>query len=152
LPHLGSLRGNRYVVFGDGSVPLQLTYVENTVEALWLCAVVPQAAGETFTIIDDNLPTQREFVALLGELTGRPLRVTAIPRPAAYLIGFGVEALAGALKKRPPTTRRLLIGKTAKLSFDTTRAKRILGWQPAVSWQEGLRRGVLFVSANAPLG
>lgn len=142
LPHLGTLRGDRYLVFGDGRVPLQLTYVGNTVEALWKCATVPGAAGQAFTIIDDGLPTQRQFVSRLADLTGRPLRVSAIPRPAAYLIGAGVEGLAAISRMKAPTTRRLLLGKTVKLAFDTTRAKRILGWTPAVEWEEGLRRAV----------
>ena len=142
LPHLGSLRGNRYVVMGDGRVPLQLTYVENTVEALWLAATRPEAAGGTFTIIDDDPPTQREFVARLGELTERPLTVRAIPRPVVWGIGLGVEALSAALRRKPPTTRRLLRGKTVKLAFDTSRAKEVLGWTPAVRWDEGLRRAV----------
>ena len=142
LPHLGSKRGDRYITFGDGRVPLQLTYVGNTVEALWKCATVPDAAGHTFTIIDDELPTQREFVSRLADLTGRPLRVAAIPRAAAYLIGAGVEGIAGLARKKAPTTRRLLLGKTVKLAFDTSRAKRVLGWSPEVSWQEGLRRAV----------
>lgn len=142
LPHMGTLKGDRYVMFGDGRVPLQLTYVGNTVDALWLCATSPAAPGETFTIIDDVLPTQREYVRRLAELTGRPLRVTTIPRPAAYLIGLGVERAAGMMKRKPPTTRRLLVGKTAKLSFDCSRARRVLGWTPRVQWDEGLRRAV----------
>ncbi|HEU4699648.1 MAG TPA: NAD-dependent epimerase/dehydratase family protein [Gemmatimonadales bacterium] len=142
LPHLGSLKGDRYVVFGDGEVPLQLTYVENTVEALWLAATRPEAAGGTFTIIDDALPTQREFVARLAGLTGRPLAVRAIPRAGAWVIGAGVETLCRALGKSPPTTRRLLLGKTTKLRFDCSRAKEVLGWRPAVGWEEGLRRAV----------
>lgn len=142
LPHLGSLRGSRYVVMGDGRVPLQLTYVENTVEALWLAATRAEAAGKTFTIIDDELPTQREFVARLAELTGRPLGVRAIPRPVVWGIGLGVEALSAVLRRKPPTTRRLLRGKTVKLSFDTERARSGLGWTPAIGWEEGLRRAV----------
>lgn len=146
LPHLGSLRGDRYVVFGDGEVPLQLTYVENTVDALWLCATRADAAGQTFTIIDEELPTQREFVRRLAELTGRPLRVTAIPRPIAYALGLGVETAARLTKRKPPTTRRLLLGKTTKLAFDCSRAARVLGWRPAVSWEEGLRRAVVWAN------
>jgi nucleoside-diphosphate-sugar epimerase len=150
LPHLGSLRGNRYVVFGDANVRLQLTYVENTVEALWLAATVEAAAGQTFTIIDDDLPTQREFVSTLAALTGRPLRVSTIPRVAAHAIGAGVEALFAALGRKPPTTRRLLLGKTAKISFDTTRAKQVLGWEPRIGWQEGLERNVASASRRTP--
>jgi nucleoside-diphosphate-sugar epimerase len=152
LPHMGSLRGDRYVMFGDGRVPLQLTYVGNTVDALWLCATSPEAPGQTFTIIDDHLPTQREYVRRLAELTGRPLRITAIPRPAAYLIGLGVERAAGVLKRKPPTTRRLLVGKTVKLSFDCSRARRILGWTPRVPWDEGLRRAVEWESERNGTG
>jgi nucleoside-diphosphate-sugar epimerase len=44
--------------------------------------------------------------------------------------------------KAPPTTRRLLLGKTAKVRFDTARAKNILGWRPAVPWREGMSRAV----------
>ena len=142
LPHLGSFNGDRYTVFGDGEVPLQLTYVGNVVDALWRSATSPDAPGQTFTIIDDDVPTQREFVRRLAELTARPLAVKTIPRPAAWLIGIGVETAAGALRRKPPTTRKLLLGKTAKLAFDCSRAKRVLGWRPTVSWDEGLRRAV----------
>jgi nucleoside-diphosphate-sugar epimerase len=142
LPHVGSFDGERYTVFGDGDMPLQLTYVGNVVDALWRCATSPDAPGHVFTIIDDAVPTQREFVRRLAELTGRPLRVRTIPRAAAWLIGLGVETASGVLRRKPPTTRALLLGKTAKLSFDTSRAKRVLGWTPAVSWDEGLRRAV----------
>jgi nucleoside-diphosphate-sugar epimerase/predicted dehydrogenase len=142
LPHVGSFKGDRYTVFGDGEVPLQLTYVGNVVDALWRCATSSDAPGHVFTIIDDGVPTQREFVRRLARLTGRPLHVKTIPRPAAWLIGLGVETAAGALRIKPPTTRGLLLGKTAKLSFDCSRAKRVLGWTPAVGWEEGLRRAV----------
>jgi nucleoside-diphosphate-sugar epimerase len=142
LPHMGALRGERYIMFGDGEVPLQLTYVENTVDALWRSAVSPDATGGIFTIIDDDLPTQREYVARLATLTGRRYRIAAIPRPAAWSIGLGVETVARVLRRKPPTTRHLLLGKTVKLGFDTSRARQVLGWTPAVSWEEGLERAL----------
>ena len=148
LPHVGSFKGDRYTVFGDGEVPLQLTYVGNVVDALWRAATSPDAPGQTFTIIDDDVPTQRQFVRRLAELTGRPLTVRTIPRPAAWLIGLGVETAAGVLRQKPPTTRQLLLGKTAKLAFDCSRAKRVLGWTPTVSWDEGLRRAVAWDEAR----
>lgn len=150
MPHLGNLRGDRYVIFGDGRVTLALTYVENVVNALWLAATSPDAPGKTFTLVDDNLPTQRGFVEKLAELTGRPLRVTAIPRPGAFLIGAAVEGIAGAARIKPPTTRRLLLGKTTKIAFDTSRAKRVLGWRPDVAWEEGLQRAVEWAGEAQP--
>lgn len=142
VPHLGSLRGDRYVLFGDGRTPLPLTYVGNTVEALWRCATVPEAAGETFTLVDPRVPTQRSYVRALARASGRPLRVTGIPRPAATLLGLGVETAARVMKRDAPTSRRLLRGKWVRVSFDCSRAERILGWNPEVSWEEGLQRAV----------
>ncbi len=142
LPHMGNRVGDRFVLFGDGKMPLQLTYVANTVDALWLAATSADAVGEVMTIVDDDVPTQRQYVRRLAELTGTPYRVVAIPRAVAWSMGAGVEVLSRALKKKPPTTRRLLIGKTRKLHFDCSRAKRVLGWQPVVSWEEGLERAV----------
>ena len=148
LPHIGSLKGDRYTVFGDGEVPLQLTYVGNVVDALWCAATAPDAPGHVLTIIDDDIPTQREFVRQLAALTGRPLGIRAIPRPVAWMIGLGVERAAAVLRIKPPTTRALLLGKTAKLAFDCSRAKRVLGWSPAVGWEEGLRRAVAWDAAR----
>ncbi len=142
MPHLGTRVGDRYVVFGDGRVCPPLTYVGNTVQAMWLCATSPDAPGHTFTLVDDELPTQREFVGELAKLTGQPLQVRAIPKPVAFMVGLGVEGLAGIARKTPPTTRRLLLGKTVKLTFDCSRAKDVLGWVPEVRWREGLRAAV----------
>ena len=142
MPHLGTRRGNRFVVFGDGEVRPPLTYVGNTVGALWRCATSPAAPGQTFTLVDDALPTQREFVDRLAELTGEPLAVQTIPRPLAFMVGLGVEGLAGVARRKPPTTRRLLLGKTVKLTFDCSRAREVLGWTSDVSWEDGLRAAV----------
>jgi nucleoside-diphosphate-sugar epimerase len=148
LPHLGTLRGNRYIVFGDGAVPLQLTFVENTVDALWRAATRPAAAGKTFTLVDPDPPTQREYVRALAELTRRPLELVRIPRSVAWMAGLAAELGSAALHRPPPTTRRLLLGKTAKPVFDCSRARSVLGWNPAVHWREGLRRAVAWALAG----
>jgi nucleoside-diphosphate-sugar epimerase/predicted dehydrogenase len=142
LPHVGTKRGDRYIVYGDGEVPLALTYVGNVVDALILCATSPEASGETFLLVDDDVPTQREFVHRLARLTGEPLQLVAIPRAAVGLLGFGVESAFRIRGKKPKTTRRLLVGKSHKFRFDAAHAKRVLGWEPRMSWEEGLRRNV----------
>lgn len=142
LPGLGTRRGDRYVLFGDGNVPLPISYVENVVSALILAASAPGASGGVFTILDDDPPTQREYVQRLGELTGRPLRVTGIPRAGAYLVGLGAEGVALLRNEAPATTRRRLVSMTERMQYDCSEAKELLGWTPGVSWSEGLARNV----------
>src|SRR5690606_42146191 len=77
-----------------------------------------------------------------------------LPRPPLFpyttlfrsLIGLGVETAAKLVRMQPPTTRRLLVGKTHKVIFDCARAKQVLGWSPEVSWTEGLERNVAWAS------
>lgn len=148
LPHLGVLRGDRYLVFGDGNVKLPLAYVGNVVDAIVRAGGTPAASGSTFTLVDDNLPTQREYVRHLAKLTGRNLRLTSIPRAGAHLVGLGVEGAARLARVNPPTTRRLLLGKTHKITFDCTRAREVLGWTPEVGWEEGLELNVEWATAQ----
>ena len=150
VPEFGAIAGNRYRVFGDGRVRPPLAFVDNVVDALWLAATMPGASGETFTIVDEHLPTQREFVARLGALTGRSLRLRTIPRPVASLLGLGAQAAATVLGSPPPTTRRELLARSAKLSYDTSRARRVLGWAPRVRWEEGIRRAVEAAGFDVP--
>jgi nucleoside-diphosphate-sugar epimerase/predicted dehydrogenase len=150
VPEFGALSGDGYRVFGDGQVRPPLAFVDNVVDALWLAATMPGASGETFSIVDDRLPTQREFVTRLAALTGRPLRLRRIPRPVAALLGLGAEAAGAMLRTPPPATRALLRSRCAKLSFDTSRAQRVLGWAPRVDWEEGLRRAVAAAGFDVP--
>ena len=142
LPGLGARRGDRYVLFGDGNVPLPVAYVENVVSALILAAHAAGANGHALTIVDDDPPTQREYVQRLGELTGRRLKVTGIPRAGAYLVGLGAEGVALLRNSAPVTTRRRLLGMTERLQYDCSEARELLGWTPDVSWGEGLARNV----------
>ena len=68
------LARDRVVLFGDGSVPLPLTYIDNAVDALILAASAQGVAGESFNIVDDDVLTQREYLTLLRQVAagGRP--------------------------------------------------------------------------------
>lgn len=152
VPHLGKRRGERYVLFGDGGAPLPLTTVASTARAFRLAAEVPEAAGETFLLVDDENPTQDEYVRTLAELTGRPLRVTPIPKAVGWLAGLAAESLARLRGGPPKTSRRLVRGKWNPVRYDTSHARRVLGWSPAQDFRTCLSDAVTAIEAENPAG
>jgi nucleoside-diphosphate-sugar epimerase len=128
------------ILFGDGRVPLPLTYVDNAVDALILAAEVAGISGESFNIVDDDGLTQRDYLALLRQTAnGRP-RVLRLPRAAYYALGLVSEIAASARGKEPTTNRYRIRTRLARVRFDCSKAQRMLRWRPRIPLREGLTR------------
>jgi dTDP-glucose 4,6-dehydratase len=98
-------------VFGDGSQTRSFCYVDDLVKGMFLLAM----SGEHLPM---NLGNPNEFTIL--ELAETVIRVT----------GSRSEIVYEALPVDDPQTRQP----------DITRAKEILGWEPEIELEEGLRR------------
>jgi nucleoside-diphosphate-sugar epimerase len=114
---LGSIRNRR-----------SLVGVWGLAELLASCAEHPAAAGETFLAADRPDLSTPELVRHLAAGLGRPARLWPVP-PGLLL------ALGTALGRRAELER--LCGS---LEVDSGKARRLLGWAPALSLEEGLRR------------
>ena len=102
-------------IYGDGVQERDFTYIDNVVEANILALVKENIAGEVFNIAD-GIPKSVNF--LLEKLQ----EIMHINTKANYLA------------PRP--------GDVRKTHAAIDKAKNILGWQPRVSFEEGLQRTV----------
>jgi nucleoside-diphosphate-sugar epimerase len=100
-------------VYGDGDQSRDFTYVDNVVQANLLGARVEEAAGQVVNIAYGAETTINALVAAIEELAGRPLQ----PR---YV---------------PPR-----IGEVRQSVADVSKARGLLGYEPAVGLAEGLQR------------
>jgi len=107
-----ALNGKPLTVFGDGSQTRSLCYVDDLIRGLYLLAL----SGEHLPV---NLGNPEHEVTML-ELAQTCIRVTGSPS----------EIVFEALPMDDPQQRRP----------DITRARQILGWEPEVDLEEGLRR------------
>jgi nucleoside-diphosphate-sugar epimerase len=133
-----SLARDWVILFGDGSVPLPLTYIDNAVDALILAATVEGVGGESFNIVDDEVLTQREYLALLQQAAGGRPRVLRLPAISYYALGLVSELAAAARKKEPTTNRYRIKSRLAHVRWDCNKAKHMLQWRPRVPLREGL--------------
>ena len=71
-----------------------------------------------------------------------PPLTKSVPAWLAYAIGAGLELVYGALRVRaePPMTRFVSRQLATAHWFDGSAARRDLGYEPAVSTDEGMRR------------
>jgi UDP-glucose 4-epimerase len=107
--------GKTPTIFGDGDQLRDYVYVDDVVAANELA--LTKGSGETVN---------------LG--WGRGISVNDIFRELKRILSFPGEAIHAA--PRP--------GEVQRIYLDASRAKRVLGWEPKVTFEEGLERTVVW--------
>jgi 2-alkyl-3-oxoalkanoate reductase len=141
LPQLIAVaRRKRLPQIGNGENLVDLTYVENVVQALMLALNAPAAIGHTYTITnDEHIPlwdTIRQVLRALDLDTD----LRKVPLPVVQIAATFMEAQAAITGKEPLLTRysAAILGCTQ--TYDIEAAKRDLQYIPRVSVAEGIRR------------
>jgi UDP-N-acetylglucosamine/UDP-N-acetyl-alpha-D-glucosaminouronate 4-epimerase len=109
------LAGKPPTITGDGGQTRDFTYVANVVDGVLRAAAAPNAAGEVINVA-----------------TGRQISITELARTLGDIIG--VKTPPVHIESRPGDVRHSLA--------DISKAKAILGYEPTVGLEEGLRRTV----------
>lgn len=144
FPRLMEANGSRGVpLIGGGEALVDLTYVDNVVDAMLLAAGAPQEAlGAAYNITNGEPVRLKDALTELFALLGTPLRTRRIPYPiacgAAGLLEF-THRLLPALGE-PPLTRYTVTVLARSQTLDIALAREKLGYVPRVSVAEGLRR------------
>ncbi len=136
------LKEGGMIHIGSGEKPAGLAYVSNVVDLMLRAADSDASVGQAYNACDGSAVTWRQYVDRLAEIVGAPSPRVTIPHRLAYLLGWGMEKIYGALRI---TSRPLLTRMTADLfstdqGFPIEKARRELGYEPQVDFEEGMRR------------
>jgi nucleoside-diphosphate-sugar epimerase len=141
-----------YPVMGDGQALMEFCYVGNVVAGLILAARSKQAIGRTYYISDERSYTITEVLNAIAKAEGVKLRIIHLPTPVGNAIGLTVETFGKVFRfwpfivketGRPTFSRNTVRWSTGNTWIcSTEKAKRELGYEPAVSLQEGVQRTV----------
>jgi UDP-glucose 4-epimerase len=115
------LQGRRPIIYGDGLQSRDFTYVHNVVEANLLACKVPGVGGQVFNIACGDRITVNSMLQQINGITGRDISP------------IYAETRAGDIKHS---------------QADITRAKEHLGYEPKVSFEEGLRHTIEWYRTN----
>jgi nucleoside-diphosphate-sugar epimerase len=122
-------------------------YIDNVVDGLLLALTHPAALGEAFNLCDDRAVTYREFYMAYARMLGReslPALPAWIYKAARNPAANWVRRLVG---KRPagPWSWHFRFNPS---QFSVTKAHRLLGYCPAVDFEEGMRRTEAWLLEN----
>lgn len=109
------LSGAQPTVYGDGHQSRDFTYVENVVRANLLAATAAGASGRVLNVAAGGKISLLELIAALNKL----LKLNVAP------------------KHEPPR-----VCDVRESMADITLARQLLGYEPAISFEEGLRRSI----------
>ena len=130
----------RFPMLGSGRVHYHLTYIDDLVEGFRLCGETPAAAGRTYILGGPRYTTLAELVRTIAAELGVPPPRRHLPVWPVWLAGALCEAACVPFGVEPPLYRRRVDFFTKSRAFDTSRARRELGFAPAVDLVEGIRR------------
>jgi nucleoside-diphosphate-sugar epimerase len=135
----GLARG-RFPMLGRGDVFYHLTYIDDLVRGLELCGTVPGVAGQAFILAGPEYTTLRELVDLIAGTLGVAPPRWHFPVWPVWVAGALCEAVCVPLRIEPPLFRRRVDFYRKSRAFDTAKARRELGYNPAVDLKTGIAR------------
>lgn len=134
LPRLVELVRRRAVPLPRGGRALvEFTHVHDVVAALLLAERHADAARGLAVNLSGGRPVAvRDVAARLAAVLGTSLRPLPVPMPVAGVLARGTEWLHAAVPGlgEPRLTRYALATLAYSQTFDLTRARRMLHWQP----------------------
>lgn len=139
----------RMAMIGSGGNRLPLIYVEDVARGILLAGEASHAEGRSYLLVNDELVTQRDFLATIAAELGVPAPSRRIPYEAAVMLGALSENLGHLARRRqpPPLMRYGLQLLGGENRFLIGRARRELGFQPQVNLADGVRRSVMWYRA-----
>jgi dihydroflavonol-4-reductase len=130
----------RFPILGSGRIFYHVTHVDDLVEGFRLCGEVAGAAGRTYILAGAEVPTLNELVAAVAAEAGVAPPRWHLPVWPFWLAGAACEAACAPFGLEPPIYRRRVDFFTKSRAFDISRARAELGFAPAVSLRDGVRR------------
>ena len=125
-----------------GSNTIPFTYVDNCAEAIVLAGLVKGVDGEVFNVVDDDLPSSRQFSAPIQEEREDASNRSMCPMLLSYVLCYLWEKYVAMVRRTIAAGFQSRADGTPNggRRATATEIENKLGWTPKVSTEEGLRR------------
>jgi nucleoside-diphosphate-sugar epimerase len=132
-----------------GSNAIPFTFVDNCATAIMLAGLTKGIDGQTFNVVDDDLPSSRQFLRLYKRHVRR-FRSVYLPHVVSFVCCWLWEAYSRWSEEQLPPVfnRRGWRAYWKKTRYSNHKLKTALRWTPAVTTSEGLSR--YFQSCHEP--
>lgn len=124
---------------GFNKIPF--TFVDNCAEAIVLAGLQPGIEGQAFNIVDDELPSSRQFLRHYKKEV-RKFRSYYVPHFVSYLMCWAWESYSRRSQGQLPLAfnRKRWYVDWKSTTYSNQKLKRLVGWVPRVPLSDGLRQ------------
>lgn len=137
LTPLNRLRRGRPVLIDDGNGICNTIYIDNLIDLILLTLKNDAAIGQPFIGTEGQGVTWREFYGAYAKMLGVK-KIRSTPRWLPFSIAIAFELLA-KLDGYPPRVARSSVDfYSHRVVFDIEKSKRLLGYEPKISFEEGM--------------
>ena len=155
LPRLiATARSGGLRQIGAGRNLVDLTYVENVVDALVLALDASEAIGKTYHITNDEHINLWDTIRTVLDKLSLPTSMRSVPLGIALGAARVMEMRASVTGREPLLTRYSVQILARTQTYNIVAAKRDLAYAPRISFAEGMQRTLIALGAetNAEAG
>lgn len=146
------IKNGGFPIVGGGENRRSMAYTDNLCQGLLLAAKTQAAAGEAFWIADERPYSMNEIVDTVERVLERDFKIqVAHKRMRLPSLASDVARLIdGTMQRVGLYDQRIHVLSEMNLTIACTvdKAKRVLGYQPALALEEGMRRSIEWVLAQ----
>jgi nucleoside-diphosphate-sugar epimerase len=123
-----------------GSNKIPLTYVDNCADAIVLAGLKRGIDGQIFNVVDDDLPSSREFLRLYKKNVEN-FRSLYVPHVLSYALCYLWEKYSNWSEGQLPAVfnRKRWHAYWKRTNYSNRKIKEEVGWKPKVRTKDGLR-------------
>lgn len=129
-----------FVMIGSGESLYHMTYIDDLVQGFILAATRPEAVGEVFTIGGAKYTTLNELTDKVADAVGKSRRRLRVPLLPVLWAAHICDVTFRAVGLSPPLYPRRVEFFVLDRAFSIEKARRLLGYEPTVPLEEGLKR------------
>ena len=146
-----AIRKNQFLLPAMGKGIFSPAYIDNLVDGIVLAASRDEGAGQVFTISDGIGVSNREFFGHYYRMLGRK-GPRCVPTPAAMALVAVPEAAAVVSGSRTEISRESMRYFTRTGTYSIEKARRLLGYEPAVGLEQGMKQTEAWLRSQGLLG
>lgn len=144
------IKSGQMVLPAGGRGQIGPVYVDNLADGVMLAAESADAVGEIFTIADGYAIEIGDFFGRYARMLGKPPART-LPTPIARTIAMAGGQLEKALGRDTEMSAASIDYLAKRGAYSIEKARRVLGYEPKVDLDEGMRRCEEWLRAEALL-
>ncbi len=130
----------RFIVIGNGKPTFHMVYIDDLVNGFIRGMVAEDVNGEVVIVAGEKFISLNLLFSIIAEKLGVSAPRIRVPAWPVQLLGTVVEKVCIPFGVEPPIYRRRVDFFTKSRAFCIAKAKSMLGYQPQVSVEEGVRR------------